>query len=142
MVQADSGGGESGTRVSGRIGVWGLNFRADQANAASPCAAGFILIAPIFRAKMNPEMLRKRHAWLAVMVIITIAVVLIAPSVDLQPTALRAWQAACAFFIAMAATLHVLAARVQLQQLFRTAISKSPSIIDTITRPLSSILLC
>ncbi|MGH9514431.1 MAG: hypothetical protein ACRD3P_02000 [Terriglobales bacterium] len=59
-------------------------------------------------------MLRNKYAWLAVIAIIVVAIVFIAPSVDLQPTALRAWQAACAVFVGIAITLHTIAASVHL----------------------------
>ena len=87
-------------------------------------------------------MLRKRYTWLAVIVIVAIAIVLIAPSVDLAPTALRAWQAACAIFLGMAAMLHVAAERAgQPPQLF-SAIHPMPLMLSRTTGTLSCVLLC
>jgi hypothetical protein len=54
-------------------------------------------------------MFRRSHIFLAVVLILAIAIVFIAPSVDLAPTALRAWQAACAFFLAIAAAAQLIA---------------------------------
>lgn len=52
------------------------------------------------------EMIRKPHVWIALLVLVAIAIIVIAPSVDLAPAALRAWQAACAIFVAMAAVVR------------------------------------
>jgi hypothetical protein len=54
-------------------------------------------------------MMRKPRTWLVLVVLVAVAVVFIAPSVDLEPTALRSWQAACAIFLAIAASLQVIA---------------------------------
>ena len=58
-------------------------------------------------------MLRRPHFWLALVALLAVIVVFIAPSVDLEPGALRAWQAACAIFLAMALSSRAFAARHQ-----------------------------
>jgi hypothetical protein len=56
-------------------------------------------------------MLRRNYLWLAaVIAIVAVTLVFVAPSVDLEPTALRAWQAACAVFVAMALISRAVAA--------------------------------
>ena len=57
--------------------------------------------------KIDLAMLTSRRAVFALLLILAVAVVFIAPSVQLEPTALRAWLAASAFFLAMAALCHV-----------------------------------
>lgn len=54
-------------------------------------------------------MLRRRYTWVALILIIAIAIICVAPSVDLDPTALRAWQAACAMLLAMATVFRSIA---------------------------------
>lgn len=56
---------------------------------------------------------RKSHIFVALILIVAVVVIFVAPSVDLSPTALRAWQAACALFFAMAATVRMAVAGAQ-----------------------------
>lgn len=48
-------------------------------------------------------MLHRPHIWLVIAVLVAIAIVFVAPSLNLAPTALRAWRAVCAIFLAIAA---------------------------------------
>lgn len=87
-------------------------------------------------------MLRKRYTWLTIIVIVAIAIVLIAPSVDLAPTALRAWQAACAIFLGMAAMLHVATDLAGQPPRLFDAIHPMPPMLSRTTGTLSCVLLC
>ena len=88
-------------------------------------------------------MLRKRHFWLAIIALLAVVVIFIAPSVDLAPTVLRAWQATCAIFLAMAIASRTLAAA-----LYRSSsslslqLSFSRSICDRGTSKFSCVFLC
>jgi hypothetical protein len=53
-------------------------------------------------------MLKRVHMALAILMLIALAVVFFAPSVDLEPSALRAWRAAALIFFAIFVAAHVL----------------------------------
>ena len=57
--------------------------------------------------ELDCAMRRKLYIFVAMFLIVAVAVILVAPSVDLSPTALRAWQAACALLFAIAATVRI-----------------------------------
>lgn len=93
--------------------------------------------------KSTAEMLHRRYTWLVVIAIIAVAVVFVAPSVDLQPTALRAWQAACAMFVAIAMTVHTPASYDPRTQPFFTKVSSRWRKHGPVVSPhLTCILLC
>jgi len=66
--------------------------------------------------KLSYGMPRKLYIFVAIVLIVAVAVIFVAPSVDLSPTALRAWQAACALLFAIAATVRVAVAGTQPMQ--------------------------
>jgi hypothetical protein len=53
-------------------------------------------------------MSRKSYILIAVLLVVVIGIVFFAPTVDLQPTAMRALEAATAIFLAIAAVGHTL----------------------------------
>ena len=88
-------------------------------------------------------LLRKPQFWLVVIALLAVAVVFIAPSVDLQPTALRSWQAACAIFLAMAVGSRVLSGYFPLRTSRSAArVRSSSSLSDPSASPFSCVLLC
>jgi len=87
-------------------------------------------------------MLRKQHTWLAIIAILAIMVIFVAPSVDLAPTALRAWQAACAIFVAIAATARTVAACLKSLPSSRAALPILNGVVFSNSRQLSCVLLC
>jgi hypothetical protein len=93
--------------------------------------------------ELSEPMLRKPHFWIALIVIAAVLFVLIAPSVDLDPTALRAWQAACSILMALTTLCRIASAnppRVKLNSILAPVPVRFPG--GTGTAELNSILLC
>jgi hypothetical protein len=87
-------------------------------------------------------MLRKPQFWIALIVMAAILFVFIAPSVDLDPTALRAWQAACAIFLALATICRVVTTPLPRLEFAAPIVPLSKSSGARSTIQLNSVLLC
>lgn len=100
------------------------------------------LIRQKLHAKIYTGMLRKQYTWLAIIAIIAVLIIFIAPSVDLAPTALRAWGTACAVFFAIAATISTVVDCSSSLPVSRAALNASGGTVISNSRQLSSVLLC
>jgi hypothetical protein len=79
-------------------------------------------------------MFRRRPVGFALLLIVVVAVVFIAPSGQLEPTAMRAWLAASALFLAIAGLCHVIAEHL----LFDPMSSESKDFQDSVSSSIQS----
>ena len=67
----------------------------------------FCLISGKYLSTICLQMVRKGHILIALVILVAIGIVLFAPSVDLEPTAMRAAKAASIIFLAIAAVAQI-----------------------------------